>query len=77
MLTTRSGTNDFHGGVYEYFRNDVMDANNWFANQAGNPRAPERHNDFGGFLGGPLFKGQDFLISSPMRERASGFRRPR
>jgi hypothetical protein len=35
MLTTRSGTNQFHGGVYEYFRNDVMDANNWFANQAG------------------------------------------
>ena len=35
ILTTRSGTNDFHGGVYEYFRNNVLDANDWFANQAG------------------------------------------
>jgi hypothetical protein len=64
MLTTRSGTNDFHGGVYEYFRNDVMDANDWFANQAGNPRAPERHNDFGGYLGGPLWKGRSFFFFS-------------
>jgi hypothetical protein len=30
ILTTRAGTNDFHGGVYEYFRNTVMDANDWF-----------------------------------------------
>lgn len=64
ILTTRSGTNDFHGGVYEYFRNNVMDANDWFANQAGNPRAPERHNDFGGFLGGPMLKGKTFFFFS-------------
>jgi len=38
LLTTRGGTNDFHGGVYEYFRNDVLDANDWFANQAGKPK---------------------------------------
>ena len=41
ILTTRSGTNDFHGGLYEYFRNNVLDANDWFANQAGQPRAAE------------------------------------
>lgn len=64
MLTTRSGTNDLHGGVYEYFRNDVMDANNWFANQAGEPRAAERHNDFGGFLGGPFVKDRTFFFFS-------------
>jgi len=64
ILTTRSGTNDLHGGVYEYFRNNVMDANDWFANQAGNPRAPERHNDFGGFLGGPIRKGKTFFFFS-------------
>ena len=64
MLTTRSGTNDLHGGVYEYFRNDAMDANDWFANHAGNPRAPERHNDFGGFLGGPLLKNKTFFFFS-------------
>ena len=64
VLTTRSGTNNFHGGLYEYFRNDVMDANDWFANQAGNPRAPERHNDFGGFLGGPLVRDKTFFFFS-------------
>jgi hypothetical protein len=34
LLTTRSGTNDWHGALYEYFRNDVLDANDWFANSA-------------------------------------------
>ena len=64
ILTTRSGTNDFHGGVYEYFRNDVMDANDWFANHAGLPRAAERHNDFGGFLGGPILRDKTFFFFS-------------
>lgn len=64
ILTTRSGTNDFHGGIYEYFRNTVLDANDWFANQAGLPRAAERHNDFGGFLGGPIQKDKTFIFVS-------------
>lgn len=64
ILTTRSGTNDFHGGLYEYFRNNVLDANDWFANQAGEPRAPERHNDFGGFLGGPIQSDKTFFFIS-------------
>jgi len=64
MLTTRSGTNDWHGGAFEYFRNTVMDANDWFANSAGLPRAEERHNDFGGFLGGPIWKGRTFFFFS-------------
>jgi hypothetical protein len=64
ILTTRSGTNDFHGGVYEYFRNDVLDANDWFANEAGQPRAAERHNDFGGFLGGPIRRDKTFVFVS-------------
>lgn len=64
ILTTRSGTNDSHGGIYEYFRNDVMDANDWFANQAGKARAPERHNDFGGFLGGRVLKDRTFFFVS-------------
>jgi hypothetical protein len=64
VLTTRSGTNEIHGGVYEYFRNDVLDANDWFANAAGHARAPERHNDFGGFLGGPIAKGKTFYFLS-------------
>lgn len=64
ILTTRSGTNDWHGGVYEYFRNDVLDANDWFADQAGLPRAPERHNDFGAYLGGPIRKDNTFFFLS-------------
>jgi len=64
LLTTRGGTNDFHGGIYEYFRNDVLDANDWFANQAGKPKAPERHNDFGGYLGGPIKSDKTFFFVS-------------
>jgi hypothetical protein len=64
ILNTRSGSNQFHGAIYEYFRNDVLDANNWFANQAGKPRAPERHNDFGGFLGGPIRSDKTFFFVS-------------
>jgi Carboxypeptidase regulatory-like domain/TonB dependent receptor/TonB-dependent Receptor Plug Domain len=64
ILTTRSGTDDFHGGLYEYFRNNVLDANDWFAAQAGQPRAAERHNDFGGFLGGPIQRDKTFFFIS-------------
>jgi outer membrane receptor protein involved in Fe transport len=66
ILNTRSGTNSFHGGVYEYFRNDVMDANNWFNNWAipAIAKAPERHNDFGGFLGGPIQNDRTFFFVS-------------
>jgi hypothetical protein len=64
ILTTRSGTNDFHGGAFDYFRNTVMDANDWFANAAGKGRAPEHHNDFGGFLGGPILNGKAFFFFS-------------
>lgn len=64
ILTTRSGTNDFHGGAYEYFRNDVLDANDWFANSAGQPRAPERHNDLGGYLGGRILRDKTFVFVS-------------
>lgn len=64
LLTTRSGTNDWHGGIFDYFRNTVMDANDWFANNSGLGRAAERHNDFGGYLGGPVWKGRTFFFFS-------------
>ncbi len=53
-LLTRSGTNQFHGSLYDYLRNDKLDANDWFANRAGIARAPERQNDFGGTFSGPV-----------------------
>ena len=64
VLVTRSGTNDFHGAVFDYFRNTVMDANDWFANRVGNPRAAEHHNDFGGIFGGPIRKNRTFFFFS-------------
>ncbi len=53
-LITRSGTNEFHGSLFDYVRNDIFDANNYFANAAGLARQPLRQNDFGGTLGGPV-----------------------
>jgi hypothetical protein len=53
-LTSRSGTNDFHGSLYDYFRNEALDANGWLFKHYAIPRQPERQNDFGGTIGGPL-----------------------
>jgi hypothetical protein len=64
ILLTRSGGNDFHGSVFEYFRNDKLDANDWFANSEGSGRSPLRFNDFGGTLGGPIAKDNTFFFFS-------------
>jgi hypothetical protein len=64
ILLTRSGTNAFHGSVFEYFRNDKLDANDWFANSEGSGRSPLRFNDFGGTLGGPIIKNSTFFFFS-------------
>jgi hypothetical protein len=73
-VVTRNGTNDFHGSAYEFFRNDVLNANNYFNrnNLNGTPRAadkiiprpPMRWNDFGFTLGGPIKKGKTFFFYS-------------
>jgi Carboxypeptidase regulatory-like domain/TonB dependent receptor len=63
-IVTRSGTNAFHGTLFEYFRNDVLDANNWFANYNGLPKPAERQNDFGGVFGGPVIKDKTFFFFS-------------
>ncbi|HKS80434.1 MAG TPA: carboxypeptidase regulatory-like domain-containing protein [Candidatus Acidoferrales bacterium] len=54
-VVTKSGTNQFHGDAYEFVRNDVFDANEWFNKQAGNAKPPFRYNDFGYTVGGPFF----------------------
>lgn len=54
-FTTRSGTNVIHGSVYDYLRNNVFDANDWFNNHLGKPIQAERQNDFGGTVGGPIW----------------------
>lgn len=63
-IVTRSGANDFHGTAFDYFRNDVLDASNWFANQSALPKPAERQNDFGGVLGGPIVKDKTFFFVS-------------
>jgi hypothetical protein len=61
---TRSGTNQFHGDLFEYFRNDALDANDWFANSRALPKAALRHNDFGGVFGGPVVRSRTFFFFS-------------
>jgi len=63
-ISTRPGENQFHATLFDYFRNDVLDANDWFANAAGKPRAPERQNDFGGVFGGPIRRDRTFFFFS-------------
>jgi len=64
VLNSRSGTNEFHGSAFDYLRNQALDANNWFANSQGDGRAPDRMNDFGGSLGGPLWRDRAFFFVS-------------
>jgi Ca-activated chloride channel family protein len=63
-IITRSGTNEFHGTLFEYFGNDALDANDWFANSRGLRRPARRLNDFGATFEGPLKKDQTFFAAS-------------
>jgi outer membrane receptor protein involved in Fe transport len=63
-MVTTSGTDLYHGGAYEYFRNEDLNANNFFNNVLGKPRSEDRYNLFGVKLGGPvwipkLYKGKE------------------
>ena len=53
-MSTRSGTNILHGTAFDYLRNDIFDANDWFNNYFARPQTPLRQNDFGGTFGGPI-----------------------
>jgi hypothetical protein len=59
-IATKSGTNEFHGTAYDYFRNNILDARNFFATTG---PAPEfRFNDFGGNIGGPIIRQKTFFF---------------
>ena len=58
----KSGTNQFHGDAFEFFRNNVLNANQWSSNFVGAPRAALRWNEFGGVLGGPIKKDKIFFF---------------
>jgi Carboxypeptidase regulatory-like domain/TonB dependent receptor len=61
-VVTRSGSNSFHGEVYDFVRNTITDANNWFNDQAGIPIPPVHRHNFGGTFGGPIFKNKTFFF---------------
>jgi len=61
-MITRSGTNSFHGEVYDFIRNTLTDANNWFNDQSGVPIPPVHRHDFGGVFGGPILKNKTFFF---------------
>ncbi|HEY3973517.1 MAG TPA: TonB-dependent receptor [Candidatus Sulfotelmatobacter sp.] len=61
-MITRSGTNKFHGSAYDFVRNSVFDANNWFADQAGLPLPPLKRNNYGFTIGGPIIKNKTFFF---------------
>jgi len=63
-ILTRSGTSQFHGTAFDYVRNDIFDANTWFANRAGLAKPQERQNDFGGTLSGPILREKTFFFFS-------------
>ena len=63
-IATRSGTNELHGSAFEYFRDDSLDANDWFANSRGLQRPAIRQHDFGGSLGGHLVRNRAFFFAS-------------
>jgi hypothetical protein len=61
-MITRSGGNSFHGSGYDFIRNTITDANNWFADAAAQPIAPVHRNNYGGTFGGPIIKNKLFFF---------------
>lgn len=62
-VTIKSGTNQFHGDAFEFFRNDKLNANSWENNWQGNRKAAMRWNQFGGVVGGPIKKDKLFFFA--------------
>jgi hypothetical protein len=61
-VSTKSGTNGFHGTGYEYFRNQAMDSIDYFSQRANAAKAPNKQNQYGGNLGGPLVRDRAFFF---------------
>ena len=88
IVSTKSGTNNFHGSLFEFLRNDKFDGTNFFANRSGSTKPTLRRNQYGGTFGGPFMKnklfgffsfqgtkdraGQSFTSSVPSRAALSG-----
>jgi outer membrane receptor protein involved in Fe transport len=70
-MITRSGTNSFHGSAYDFIRNTMTDANNWFNNAGGVPIPPVHRHNYGGTFGGPIIKNKTFFFFDWDGTRAS------
>ncbi len=68
-VITNAGTNQFHGDLYEFFRNDVLDANTYLNNRHNIPIPSLRYNDFGGTVGGPIWRDHTFFFFSEEARR--------
>jgi hypothetical protein len=64
VVSTKSGTNELHGSLYEFLRNDKFDGTNFFANRSGSAKPTLRQNQFGGTVGGPVLKNRTFFFFS-------------
>jgi hypothetical protein len=63
IVQTKSGSNSLHGSLYEFLRNNVLDANTFFNNRLGAPRPGFKRNEFGGAVGGPIRKDRTFFFA--------------
>jgi hypothetical protein len=61
-IVTKGGTNEFHGSLFHFFRNDALAANDFFSNQAGRARPAFRYNQYGGTIGGPVIRNRTFFF---------------
>lgn len=61
-VVTKGGTSEFHGGAFEFLRNNVLNANSWDNNRAGNAKPAYQRHQFGGNLGGPLWKSKKLFF---------------
>src|SRR3984893_12029009 len=74
LFINKSGTNAFHGTALEYFRNNALDARNFFdpGGPGGQPQAPFHNNQYGGYFGGPLVSGKTFFYGNYEGQREAG-----
>ncbi|MBM3787948.1 MAG: hypothetical protein FJW30_26670 [Acidobacteria bacterium] len=64
LVSTRAGSNEFHGSIYEFLRNEKLDGANFFANRSGARKPTYRQNQFGATFGGPAIKNKTFFFGS-------------
>lgn len=64
QITSQSGTNSYHGSLFNFFRNDKLDANDWFANRNRLAKPPLRQNNFGAVFGGRLIRDRTFFLGT-------------